>query len=84
MCIDEGGTPGKADDGCGEGVGDAVTDMSSSGGDNGAVAVVSSPTCVGELFGDVVLCALLQLTVIGPSDVVDGSANIRSTNAKVS
>lgn len=30
--------------GCGDGVGEAVTDMSSSGGDRGALAVVRRPT----------------------------------------
>lgn len=59
--------------GCGDGVGDAVTDMSSSGGDRGALAVVRRPTWLGEVLGEVVLCALLQLTVMGPNDVEVGS-----------
>lgn len=61
--------------GWGDGVGDAVTDMSSSGGDRGALAVVRRPTWLGELLGDVVLWALLQLTVMGPKDVEVGSGN---------
>lgn len=51
----EGVTPGKAEEGCGEGVGEAVTDMSSSGGDRGAEVVANRPTWVGEAFGEVVL-----------------------------
>lgn len=54
LWIAEGFTPGKAEEGCGEGVGEAVTDMSSSGGDRGA-EVVARPTWFGEFFGEVVL-----------------------------
>lgn len=68
-----GGTPGKAGGACGDGVGDAVTDMSSSWGDWGAPAVVNRPTCVGECLGEVVEWALLQLIDIGPSEVELGS-----------
>lgn len=67
-----GGTPGNAGGGCGDGVGDAVTDMSSSCGDEGAFAVVRSPS-TGELFGDVLVRPLWQLIVIGPRDVGVGS-----------
>lgn len=74
--IGGGGAPGNAGGGCGDGVGDAVTDMSSSGGDNGAPAVVSRPTWVGEVFGDVVLWAVVQLMEMGPSDVEEGSAKL--------
>lgn len=56
VVVDRGGvTPGKAEEGCGEGVGEAVTDMSSSGGDRGAEVVANRPTWVGEAFGEVVL-----------------------------
>lgn len=59
-------TPGMVEDWGrgGDGVGEAVTDMSSSGGDNGIV-VLSSPCPSGEAFGEVVLCGL-QLIEMGP------------------
>lgn len=66
-----GATPGNAGGGCGEGVGDAVTEMSSSAGERGAV--VRRPTCVGDDFGEVVLCAVLQLIDMGPREVELGS-----------
>lgn len=54
--------------------------MSSSGGERGALAVVKRPTWFGELLGEVVLWALLQLTVMGPRDVDVGSAIERLFN----
>lgn len=69
-----GTAPGKAGGGCGDGVGDAVTLISSSGGDKGPPAVVKRPTWFGELFGDVVLCAL-QFIDIGPNVEDVGSEN---------
>lgn len=55
-----------------------MTLMSSSGGDNGPPpAVVSKPTWLGELLGDVVLCAL-QFMEMGPSDDEVGSANAKA------
>lgn len=80
FCIGGAASPGKAEEGCGEGVGDAVTDMSSSGGESGPLAVVNRPTWLGELFGDVVLCAL-QLIDIGPSDEDVGSIRINAIHS---
>jgi len=57
---------------CGLGVGEAVTDMSSSWGDLELSAVVNSPW-VGDVLGDVVLWAELQFIDMGPSDVEDAS-----------
>lgn len=54
-------------------MGEAVTDMSSSWGDFELSAVVRSPKGVGEVFGDVVLWAELQLIDMGPNEVDDGS-----------
>lgn len=70
-----GGAPGNAGGGCGDGVGDAVTDMSSSGGERGAPAVVRRPIWVGEVLGEVVLWAGVQLMEMGPRDVDVGSEN---------
>lgn len=40
---------------CGDGIGEAVTDMSSSCGEGDGLAVVRRPTCVGEPSREVVL-----------------------------
>lgn len=69
--------------GCGDGVGDAVTDMSSSGGESGALAVVRRPTWLGEVLGEVVLWALLQLTVMGPKDDEVGSGRNRKVRIRM-
>lgn len=64
-------TPWKEDwTGCGDGVGEPVTEISSSDGDNGAGVVMCDPVATGwsgfgDAFGDVVLCAL-QFIDIGP------------------
>ena len=79
MWIGGGATPGKAGGDCGDGVGDAVTEISSSGGDSGAAAVVKRPTWVGELFGDVVLCAFVQLIDIGPNEDVGSGTKSEDT-----
>lgn len=71
------GIPGKAGGGWGEVEGDAVTDMSSSSGEcTDDSVVVSKPTWVlGDVFGEVVLWALLQFIEIGPSEETDVSEN---------
>lgn len=77
FCTGGEGNPGKAGGGCGDVEGDAVTDMSSSSGEwiEDSV-VVNKPNCVlGDVFGEVVLCALLQFIEIGPRDEAFVSGN---------
>lgn len=55
--------------------------MSSSLGDNGAPAVVRRPTWVlGDVLGDVVLCAEEQFIDMGPNDVDVGSEKKKFIN----
>lgn len=75
FCTGGEGNPGNAGGGCGDVDGEAVTDMSSSSGEwMDDSVVVSRPTWVlGDVFGEVVLWALLQFIEIGPSDDADES-----------
>lgn len=77
FCTGGEGSPGKAGGGCGDVDGDAVTDMSSSSGERiDDSVVVNKPNCVlGDVFGEVVLWALLQLIEIGPRDEAFVSGN---------
>lgn len=66
--------PGNAGGGWGDGLGDAVTDMSSSWGEWGDSPFEKRLICTfGDDFGEDVLWSVLQLTDMGPGVVEEGS-----------